>query len=106
VVLEMDSARLPSRVKDALKSLKERLKKRIDYGGIEHQAIVGAGRSLGALKSARRKHVENENSALQVVEALTIPMTQPFRAFAYILCVLVFFLQGFASVPLMTDWIR
>jgi hypothetical protein len=24
----------------------------------------------------------------------------------YILCVLVFFLVGFASVPLMTDWIR
>jgi hypothetical protein len=53
-VLEMDSAQLPCRVKDALKSIAERLEKCIEYGGIEHQAIVAAGRSLGALKSTRR----------------------------------------------------
>jgi hypothetical protein len=53
-VLEMDSAQLPNRVKDALKSIAERLEKRIEYGGIEHQAIVEAGRLLGALKSTRR----------------------------------------------------
>ena len=53
-VLEMDSAQLPSRVKDALKSISERLEKCIEYGGIEHQAILEAGRSLGALKSRRR----------------------------------------------------
>ena len=53
-VLEVDSAQLPSRVKDALKSIAERLEKHIEYGGIEHQAIVAAGRSLGALKSTRR----------------------------------------------------
>jgi hypothetical protein len=41
-------------VKDALKSIAERLEKYIEYGGIEHQAIVAAGRSLGALKSTRR----------------------------------------------------
>jgi hypothetical protein len=33
-------------------------------------------------------------------------MSQPFRALDYILCVLVFFLVGFAAVPLMTNWIR
>ena len=53
-VLEMDSAQLPSRVKDALKSIAERLEKCIEYGGTEHHAIVEAGRSLGALKSRRR----------------------------------------------------
>jgi hypothetical protein len=53
-VLEVDSAQLPSRVKDALKSIAERLEKHIENGGIEHQAIVAAGRSLGALKSMRR----------------------------------------------------
>jgi hypothetical protein len=53
-VLEMDSAQLPSRVKDALKSISERLEKCIEYGGVEHQAIVEAGRSLGALKSKPR----------------------------------------------------
>jgi hypothetical protein len=53
-VLEMDSAQLPSRVQEALKSIAERLEKRIEYGGIEHQAIVEAGRLLGALKSMRR----------------------------------------------------
>jgi hypothetical protein len=53
-VLEMDSAQLPGRVKDALKSIAERLERCIEYGGIEHQAIVEAGRSLGALKSKRR----------------------------------------------------
>ena len=53
-VLEVDSAQLPSRVKDALKSIAERLEKHIEYGGIEHQAIVAAGGSLGALKSTRR----------------------------------------------------
>jgi hypothetical protein len=72
-------------VKDALKLIAERLEKRIEYGGIEHQAIVEAGRLLGALKSTRRWDVENENSAHQVVEASTIPMPQPFRALAYIL---------------------
>jgi hypothetical protein len=53
-VLEVDSAQLPNRVKDALKSIEERLETRIEYGGVEHQAIVAARRSLGGLKSKRR----------------------------------------------------
>jgi hypothetical protein len=53
-VLEMDSAQLPNRVKDALKSIEERMEKGIVYGGDEHQAIVEARKSLGALKSTRR----------------------------------------------------
>jgi hypothetical protein len=40
-VLEMDSAQLPSRVKDALKSIAERLEKCIEYGGTEHQTSGG-----------------------------------------------------------------
>ena len=52
-VLEMDSAQLPSRVKDALKSIEERMENCIVYGGVEHQAIVEARRSLGALKPSR-----------------------------------------------------
>jgi hypothetical protein len=53
-VLEADSSRLPNRVKDALKSIEERLETRIEHGGVEHQAIVEARRSLGTLKSKRR----------------------------------------------------
>jgi hypothetical protein len=52
-VLEMDAAQLPSRVKDALKSIEERMENCIVYGGVEHQAIVEARRSLGALKPSR-----------------------------------------------------
>ena len=52
-VLEVDSAQLPSRVKDALKSIEERMENCIVYGGVEHQAIVEARRSLGALKPSR-----------------------------------------------------
>ena len=53
-VLEMDSAELPSRVTNALKSIAERMETCIVYGGVEHQAIVEARRSLGALKFRRR----------------------------------------------------
>ncbi len=52
-VLEMDLAQLPNRVKDALKAIAERLETCIDPGGVEHQAIVEARRSLQILKSMR-----------------------------------------------------
>lgn len=53
-VLEMDSAQLPNRVNEALKAIDERLETRILYGGVEHQAIVEARRSLGTMKSKYR----------------------------------------------------
>ncbi len=52
-VLEMDLAQLPNRVKDALKAIEERMENCIDPGGVEHQAIVEARRSLQILKSMR-----------------------------------------------------
>ena len=53
-VLEMDSAQLPSRVKDALTSIQERLETRIEQGGIEYRVIVEARKWLGMLKATRR----------------------------------------------------
>jgi hypothetical protein len=50
----MDSAQLPSRVKDALTAIQERLETRIEHGGIEYRAIVEARKWLGMLKSNRR----------------------------------------------------
>jgi hypothetical protein len=54
-VLEMDSAQLPSRVKDALTAIQERLETRIEHGGVGYRAIVEARRSLGMLKSTRTR---------------------------------------------------
>jgi hypothetical protein len=33
-------------------------------------------------------------------------MPLPFRTLDYVLCILVFFLVGVATVPLMTEWVR
>jgi hypothetical protein len=52
-VLEMDLARMPDRVKEALKAIEERLRSFIAYGSPEHTAIEGAGRALATLKVKR-----------------------------------------------------
>jgi predicted fused transcriptional regulator/phosphomethylpyrimidine kinase len=53
-VLEMDLAQVPGRVVAALKAIEERLRSCIEYGGIEHLAIVDARRALAALTAERR----------------------------------------------------
>jgi predicted fused transcriptional regulator/phosphomethylpyrimidine kinase len=53
-VLEMDLAQVPGRVVTALKAIEERLRSCIEYGGIEHLAIVDARRALATLKAGRR----------------------------------------------------
>jgi hypothetical protein len=50
-VLEMDLAKLPGRVMEALQAIEERLRSFIVYGGVEHVAIVEARKSLHALKT-------------------------------------------------------
>jgi hypothetical protein len=52
-VLEMDLARTPDRVKDALKAIEERLRSFIVYGSPEHAAIEGARKALATLKAKR-----------------------------------------------------
>jgi hypothetical protein len=49
-VLEVDLARIPDRVKEALKAIEERLRSCIVYGSPEHSAIEGARKALAALK--------------------------------------------------------
>jgi hypothetical protein len=53
-VLEMDLSQLPGRVATALKAIEERLRSCIEYGGIEHLAIVDARRALATLRTGRR----------------------------------------------------
>jgi hypothetical protein len=53
-VLEVDLAQVPGRVVTALKAIEERLRSCIEYGGIEHVAIVDARRALATLKAARK----------------------------------------------------
>ena len=53
-VLEMDLARMPDRVKDALQAIEERLRSFIVYGSPEHTAIEGARKALAALRSKGR----------------------------------------------------
>jgi hypothetical protein len=53
-VLEMDLARIPTRVKDALSAIEERLRSCIEYGSPEHRAIEDARRALAALKPKRK----------------------------------------------------
>ena len=53
-VLEMDLAQLPSRVVTALNAIEERLRSCIEYGGVEHLAIVDARKALTTLKAGRR----------------------------------------------------
>jgi hypothetical protein len=53
-VLEMDLAEVPGRVATALKAIEERLRSCIEYGGVEHLAIVDARRALAILKAVRR----------------------------------------------------
>lgn len=53
-VLEMDLAKMPGRVVTALKAIEERMRSCIEYGGVEHLAIVDARRALAMLTTARR----------------------------------------------------
>jgi hypothetical protein len=53
-VLEMDLARMPDRVKDALKAIEERLRSFIVYGSPEHTAIESARKALAALRGKGR----------------------------------------------------
>jgi hypothetical protein len=53
-VLEMDLARVPTRVKEALGAIEERLRSCIEYGSTEHRAIEDARRALAALKAKRK----------------------------------------------------
>ena len=53
-VLEMDLARIPDRVKDALKAIEERLRSFIVYGSPEHTAIEGARKALATMKTKSR----------------------------------------------------
>ncbi len=53
-VLEMDLARMPDRVKEALKAIDERLRSCIVYGSPEHTAIEGARKALATMKTKRR----------------------------------------------------
>jgi len=53
-VLEMDWAKRPGRIAEALKAIEERLRSSIVYGGTEHLAIVDARRSLATLNARRR----------------------------------------------------
>ena len=48
-VLEMDLARMPDRVTEALKAIEERLRSVIVYGSPEHTAIEGARKALVVL---------------------------------------------------------
>jgi hypothetical protein len=53
-VLEMDLTRIPTRVKEALKAIEERLRSCIEYGSPEHRAIEDARRALATLSGKRR----------------------------------------------------
>ena len=53
-VLEMDLAQIPTRVKEALKAIEERLRSCIEYGSPEHRAIEDARRALATLTPKRR----------------------------------------------------
>jgi hypothetical protein len=53
-VLEMDLARMPDRVKEALMAIEERLRSCIVYGSPEHAAIEGARKALATMKAKRR----------------------------------------------------
>jgi len=53
-VLEMDLARMPDRVNDALKAIEERLRSFIVYGSPEHAAIEGARKALTTMKARSR----------------------------------------------------
>jgi hypothetical protein len=50
----MDLARVPTRVKEALSAIEERLRSCIEYGSTEHRAIEDARRALTALKAKRK----------------------------------------------------
>jgi hypothetical protein len=52
-VLEMDLEQLPVRVQNAFNAIEERLRTRIEDGGVEHRALMEARRSLGILKKIR-----------------------------------------------------
>jgi hypothetical protein len=53
-VLEMDTTRIPTRVKEALSAIEERLRSCIEYGSVEHRAIEDARRALATLKAKRK----------------------------------------------------
>jgi hypothetical protein len=53
-VLEMDLARIPDRVQQALKAIEERLRTFIVYGSPEHNAIEGARKALATMKAKSR----------------------------------------------------
>jgi hypothetical protein len=53
-VLEVDLARIPTRVKEALSAIEERLRSCIEYGSPEHRAIEDARRALAVLKAKRK----------------------------------------------------
>jgi len=53
-VLEMDTTWIPTRVKEALSAIEERLRSCIEYGSVEHRAIEDARRALATLKAKRK----------------------------------------------------
>lgn len=53
-VLEVDRDQLPGRVQHAFSAIEERLRTRIEDGGVEHRALMEARRSLGTLMNMRK----------------------------------------------------
>ena len=77
------------------------------YSAVETLDEEAFLRVTGAFSTGAKRTRDPHRGTLRVRYQETIrSMPQPFRLFDYVLCVMAFFLVGFAIVPLMTAWIR